>query len=127
LFWVEYKIPHEQQAKFYIRDSIHLMEVKYYFTRKLIFIKESHPKILFPGGFGSLDEGFENLFFFKTRKCMPRNIVLLDHEEEDYWDCGLDLLDSLLLKNGFASTEDPLFIKRDRNAEASPESHQIVL
>jgi hypothetical protein len=48
---------------------------------------------------------------------MPRPIVLLDHEEDDYWDRWLDLLDSLLPKNDFASTEDRLLIKRARNAE----------
>ena len=111
------KLPHEQQANSYIRDSIHLMEFKYIFTRKLVFIKESHAKVLLPGGFGTIDEGFENLTLFQTGKCMPRPIVLLDHEEDDYWDRWLDLLDSLLLENGFASTEDCLLIKRARNTE----------
>ena len=46
-----------------------------------------------------------------------RSIALLDHKEDDYFDGCLDLLDSLLLENGFASTEDRLLIKRTPNAE----------
>ena len=116
-FGLNIKLPHEQQANSYIRDSTHLMEFKYFFTRKLVFIKESHATVLLPGGFGTLDEGFENLTLFQTGKCMPRPIVLLDHKEDDYWDRWLELLDSLLLKNGFASTADRLLIKRARSAE----------
>ena len=77
------KLPHEQQANSYIRDSIHLMEFKYIFTPKLVFIKESHATVLLPGGFGSIDGGFENLALFQIGKCMPRPIVLLDHEACD--------------------------------------------
>ena len=116
-FGLNIKLPHEQEANSYIRDSNHLMEFKYFFTRKLVFIKESHATVLLPGGFGTIDEGFENLTLFQTGKCMPRPIVLLDHEEDDYWDRWLDLLDSLLLENGFASTEDRLLIKRARSAD----------
>ena len=116
-FGLNIKLPHEQAANSFIRDSANLMEFKYFFTRKLVFIKESHATVLLPGGFGTLDEGFENLTLFQTGKCMPRPIILLDHEEDDYWDRWLDLLDSLLLENGFASTEDRLLIKRARSAE----------
>ena len=116
-FGLNIKLPHEQEANSYIRDSTHLMEFKYFFTRKLVFIKESHATVLLPGGFGTIDEGFENLTLFQTGKCMPRPIVLLDHEEDNYWDRWLDLLDSLLLENGFTSTEDRLLIKRARNVD----------
>ena len=67
-FGLNIKLPHEQQANFYIRDSTHLMEFKYFFTRKLVFIKESHATVLLPGGFGTIDEGFENLTLFQTGK-----------------------------------------------------------
>jgi len=116
-FGLNIKLPHEQAANSFIRDSANLMEFKYFFTRKLVFIKESHATVLLPGGFGTLDEGFENLTLFQTGKCMPRPIVLLDHEEDNYWDRWLELLDSTLLENGFASTEDRLLIKRARSAE----------
>jgi len=116
-FGLNIKLPHEQVANSFIRDSPNLIEFTYFFTRKLVFIKESHATVLLPGGFGTLDEGFENITLFQTGKCMPRPIVLLDHKEDNYWDEWLGMLDSLLIKNGYCSTQDELLIKRARTAE----------
>ncbi len=116
-FGLNIKLPHEQVANPFIRDSPNLIEFKYFFTRKLVFIKESHATVLLPGGFGTLDEGFENITLFQTGKSMPRPIVLLDHKEDDYWDEWLRLLDSLLIKNGYCSTNDSLLLKRARTSE----------
>ena len=79
-FGLNIKLPHEQAANSFIRDSANLIEFKYFFTRKLVFIKESHSTVLFPGGFGAIDLSFEKLTLFQTGKCMPRPIVLLDHK-----------------------------------------------
>jgi predicted Rossmann-fold nucleotide-binding protein len=57
-FRLNIKLPHEQQANSYIRDTSHLMEFKCFFTRKLVFTKESHATVLLPGGFRTIDEGF---------------------------------------------------------------------
>mgnify|MGYP002629944290 CR=1 FL=1 len=116
-FGLNIKLPHEQAANPYINNSAHLLEFKYFFTRKLVFIKESDATVLLPGGFGTLDEGFENLTLFQTGKCMPRPIVLLDHKDDDFWDRWLDLLDSLFIKKGFVSAQDNLLVKRARSAE----------
>ena len=116
-FGLNIKLPHEQVANPFIRNSPNLIEFKYFFTRKLVFIKETHATVLLPGGFGTLDEGFENITLFQTGKCMPRPIVLLDHKEDDYWDEWLGLLDSLLIKNGYCSTQDELLVKRAHTAE----------
>jgi len=116
-FGLNIKLPNEQAANPFIRDSPNLLEFKYFFTRKLVFIKESHATVLLPGGFGTLDEGFENITLFQTGKCMPRPIVLLDHKDDDYWDKWLHFLDSILIKNGYCSIEDGHLIKRARNAE----------
>ncbi len=116
-FGLNIKLPHEQVANPFISASPNLLEFKYFFTRKLVFIKESHATVLLPGGFGTLDEGFENITLFQTGKCMPRPIVLLDHQEDSYWDRWLDLLDSLLIEKGYCSTQDSLLIKRARSSE----------
>ena len=116
-FGLNIKLPDEQATNSFIRDSANLTEFKYIFTRKLVFLKESQTTVIMPGGFRTVDKGFEKLTSFQTGKCMPRPIVLLDHNEDDSWDSWLDLRDSLLLENGFASTEDRLLIKRARNAE----------
>ena len=78
------KLPMEQSANPFIENDPHLLEFKYFFTRKLVFIKESSATVLLPGGFGTLDEGFENLTLFQTGKCMPRPIILLDNKNDNY-------------------------------------------
>jgi predicted Rossmann-fold nucleotide-binding protein len=116
-FGLNINLPHEQEASSYIRDSTHLMEVKYFFTRKLVFIKESHATLLLPGGFGTIDQGFENLTPYSKRGSVCPGPLSYSTIRRMNWDRWLDLLDSLLLENGFTSTEDRLLIKRTRNAE----------
>jgi uncharacterized protein (TIGR00730 family) len=69
-FGVNIKLPFEQSANSYIVDDPKLMQCKYFFTRKLIFAKESDATVLLPGGFGTLDEGFEMLTLFQTGKTL---------------------------------------------------------
>lgn len=105
-FGVNIKLPFEQSANPYIADDPKLMQCKYFFTRKLIFAKESDATVLLPGGFGTLDEGYEMLTLFQTGKTLPRPIVLLEDKKGDYWKNWLDFLDSVLIKKGFVSMED---------------------
>ncbi len=105
-FGVNIKLPFEQSANPYIVDDPKLMQCKYFFTRKLIFAKESDATVLLPGGFGTLDEGFEMLTLFQTGKTLPRPIVLLEDKNGDYWKTWLDFVDSVLIKKGFVSSED---------------------
>ncbi len=105
-FGVNIKLPFEQGANPYIADDPKLMQCKYFFTRKLIFAKESDATVLLPGGFGTLDEGYEMLTLFQTGKTLPRPIVLLEDPRGDYWKNWLDFLDSVLIKKGFVSQED---------------------
>jgi len=105
-FGVNIKLPFEQAANNYIADENKLMQCKYFFTRKLIFAKESDATVLLPGGFGTLDEGFEMLTLFQTGKTLPRPIVLLEDKSGDYWKSWLDFIDSVLIKRGFVSAED---------------------
>ncbi|MEK9628622.1 MAG: TIGR00730 family Rossman fold protein [Nitrospinota bacterium] len=116
-FGLNIKLPHEQAANRFICDSPNLIEFKYFFTRKLVFIKETDATVLLPGGFGTLDEGFENITLFQTGKCMPRPIVLLDHQEDNYWGQWLDLLDSLFIENGYCSPQDIHLLKRAKSPE----------
>jgi uncharacterized protein (TIGR00730 family) len=105
-FGVNIKLPFEQSANHYIVDDPKLMQCKYFFTRKLIFAKESDATVLLPGGFGTLDEGFEMLTLFQTGKTLPRPIILLEDKNGDYWKNWLDFVDSVLIKKGFVSPED---------------------
>ena len=105
-FGINIQLPKEQRANLHIEGDSKLMQFKYFFTRKLIFIKESDATILFPGGLGTLDEGFENLTLFQTGKCMPRPIILVEPEHGTYWESVTHLLDKELLSKGYISSID---------------------
>ena len=83
-FGINIKLPFEQKANPYIDGDPKLMQFKYFFTRKLMFIKESHATVLFPGGVGTLDEGFENLTLFQTGKCLPQPILMVIQGADRY-------------------------------------------
>ncbi|MET0957951.1 MAG: TIGR00730 family Rossman fold protein, partial [Solirubrobacterales bacterium] len=77
-------LPFEQEANPIIAGDVKLMHLKYFFTRKLLFVKESDAVALFPGGFGTLDEAFEVLTLIQTGKSHLFPIVMIDHPEDDY-------------------------------------------
>src|SRR5207249_4943101 len=78
-------LPFEQSANAIIAGDVKLMHLKYFFTRKLLFVKESDAIALFPGGFGTLDEGFEVLTLVQTGKSHIFPIVMIDEPGGDYW------------------------------------------
>ncbi len=85
-------LPFEQEVNPVIRKDPKLIHFKYFFTRKLAFIKESDATVLYPGGFGTQDEGFECLTLVQTGKNNPRPIVLVDTEKGSYWSAWLQYL-----------------------------------
>src|SRR6516162_183672 len=78
-------LPFEQSANAVIAGDLKLMHLKYFFTRKLLFVKESDAVVLFPGGFGTQDEGFEVLTLVQTGKSHIFPIVMVDEPGGDYW------------------------------------------
>ncbi len=78
-------LPFEQEANSIIAGDRKLMHLKYFFTRKLLFVKESDAIALFPGGFGTQDEGFEVLTLVQTGKSHLFPIVMVDEPGGDYW------------------------------------------
>jgi uncharacterized protein (TIGR00730 family) len=78
-------LPFEQAPNSIIAGDNKLMHLKYFFTRKLLFVKESDAVTLFPGGFGTQDEGFEVLTLVQTGKSHLFPIVMLDEPGGDYW------------------------------------------
>ena len=77
-FAVKIKLPLEQKVNPYVIPGEKFINVKYFYTRKLAFIKESDATVLFPGGFGTHDEGFEVLTLVQTGKTNPWPIVMFD-------------------------------------------------
>jgi len=104
-FGVNIRLPFEDQANPYIHES-RLINYKYFFTRKLMFMKESHAFALFPGGFGTLDEAFELLTLVQTGKSDLHPIVLIEHPGTGYWDGWLDFVRSELMEKGMIAPED---------------------
>jgi hypothetical protein len=100
-------LPFEQHANPVIRDdSTKLMHLKYFFTRKLLFVKESDAVVLFPGGFGTLDEGFEVLTLIQTGKSHIFPVVMIDVPGSDYWQHFLRFCNDVLLRRGLISPWD---------------------
>jgi uncharacterized protein (TIGR00730 family) len=105
-FGVNIHLPFEQGANEYIVDDPKLITFKYFFTRKLLFVMESHAIALFPGGFGTHDEGFEALTLMQTEKASPRPFLLLERPGETYWEGWDHFIKNELLARGLISPED---------------------
>lgn len=105
-FGVNIMLPFEQGANSVIADDPKLVTFKYFFTRKLMFQKESHAIALFPGGFGTHDEGFEILTLVQTGKSDPKPIVCLQAPGCDYWNHWNQFITEQLLKRHLINAED---------------------
>jgi hypothetical protein len=84
-FGVNIQLPFEQQPNPIIKDDPKLINFRYFFSRKVTFVKESHAIALFPGGFGTLDEGFEALTLIQTGKSEMLPVVCVDAPGGSYW------------------------------------------
>ncbi|HZT67663.1 MAG TPA: TIGR00730 family Rossman fold protein [Acidimicrobiales bacterium] len=84
-FGVNIRLPFEEGVNDFIASDPKLVEMKYFFTRKLMLMKESDGFIVLPGGFGTLDEAFELLTLLQTGKAEPAPIVMLDVPDDSYW------------------------------------------
>ena len=104
-FGVNIRLPFESEANPHIDDD-RLINFKYFFTRKLGFVKESHAFALFPGGFGTMDETFELLTLIQTGKSDLHPIVLLEPEGFGYWEGWQHFVDTSLIGPGMISPED---------------------
>lgn len=115
-------LPFEQAANPIIAGDHKLVHLKYFFTRKLLFVKESHAAALFPGGFGTKDEGYEVLTLLQTGKRDMMPVVFVDPPGGDYWHNWAELLRKNLLDRGMISPDDlSLFRVTDDAREAADE------
>ena len=103
---VNIRLPHEQGANEFIAQDPKLVEMRYFFTRKLMLIKESDGYAVLPGGFGTLDEAFELLTLLQTGKAEPAPLVLLDVPGGRYWEGWEDFLQTQVLARGLVSADD---------------------
>ncbi len=115
-------LPFEQEANTIIAGDVKLMHLKYFFTRKLLFVKESDAVALFPGGFGTLDEGYEVLTLVQTGKSHLFPIVMVDEPGGDYWKRWLEFVENVLVARRLIAPQDlALFKVTDSVDEAASE------
>ena len=120
-FGLNIRLPFEQRPNEIIHGDSKLINFNYFFTRKLNFVKETHAFALFPGGFGTMDEGFEALTLMQTGKALIIPIVLLDRPDGHYWETWMNFLTEHLLRQSLISEVDFNFIKIAHNVEEAVE------
>jgi len=116
-FALSIRLPNEQETNPYIDEKDKIINFKYFFTRKLIFVKETDATVLFPGGFGTHDEGFEMLTLIQTGKSRPRPVVMMEPKGAKYWSAWRRFVVKELLGNGFISREDFSFFHIARSVD----------
>jgi uncharacterized protein (TIGR00730 family) len=114
-------LPFEQEANPVIAGDPKLVSLKYFFTRKLMFVKEVHAIVSCPGGFGTLDEAFESLTLVQTGKRDLMPMVMLDEPGGTYWSHFLNYIRDELLDNGLISPGDLSLFKVTDNVEEAIE------
>jgi uncharacterized protein (TIGR00730 family) len=121
-FGVNIRLPFENVANEFIRGDDKLVEFKYFFTRKLFFLKESSAIVLFPGGFGTHDESFEALTLVQTGKSRMVPIVFMDVPGGTYWKTWNRYVEDHILAKSLIDAEDlAIFRITDRIEEAVEE------
>ena len=103
---VSIRLPFESSANSIIAGDEKYVSMRYFFTRKLMLVKESQAFLCLPGGFGTLDETFELLTLTQTGKGVPVPIVLLDLPGDSFWRSVDHLIQTELLTRGLVSPED---------------------
>ena len=110
-FGVNILLPSEKGPTSIIRDDPKVIRFKYFFTRKIFFVMEADAIALFPGGFGTHDEGFEVLTLLQTGKTPPMPVVLMERPGEQYWESWDRFVKRQLLARHFISQEDLSFYR----------------
>jgi len=105
-FGVNIRLPHEQGANPFIAQDPKLVEMRYFFTRKLMLIKESHAYAVLPGGYGTLDECFELLTLIQPGKAEPAPAVTVETDGGTYWEGWQHFVDEEAVATGYISPED---------------------
>ena len=110
-FGVSIRLPFESVASQFLADDPKLINFRYFFTRKVAFIKEADAFVMLPGGFGTLDETFELLTLVQTGKAQLGPVVLLDVPGGTYWESWLDFVHRELLLRGYVSPGDTSLVR----------------
>jgi uncharacterized protein (TIGR00730 family) len=105
-FGVNIRLPFEQKTNPVLRGNPRNILYKYFFNRKVAFLKEADAVALLPGGFGTLDEAMETLTLVQTGKRNPLPLILIDEPGGTYWSRWVKFLENELLNEGYISATD---------------------
>lgn len=119
-FGVNIRLPFEAVANPFVHET-RLINFKYFFTRKLMFVKESYGFAIFPGGFGTQDETYELLTLIQTGKSDMHPVVLIEAPGTGYWDAWLDFIDVLESKGLISPYDRHLYLHTTNVDEAISE------
>src|SRR5271170_6862031 len=122
-FGVNIRLPWEQSANPVIAEDKKLITFKYFFTRKLIFIRHSDAIVLFPGGFGTMDEGYEAITLMQTGKSQLMPLVLVDKSGGTYWKTWDKNIREHLLRDKLISPDD---LNLDQITDNADEAVKII-
>ena len=111
-FAVNIRLPFEEKANPVVERNPRQINYKYFFNRKVAFLKEADAVALFPGGFGTLDEAMETLTLVQTGKRNPMPLVLVDDPDCSYWVHLIKLFEEELLARGYICRSDFALFER---------------
>jgi uncharacterized protein (TIGR00730 family) len=117
-------LPFEQSSNPIIAGDPKLVHMKYFFTRKLMFVKECDAVALFPGGFGTLDEGLEVLTLLQTGKRDMVPVLFIDEPGGKFWQPLLEFFQNRLLADGMISPDDSCLYRLTDSVDAAVQEIQ---
>ena len=118
-FGVNIRLPSVQDANPFIRNDPKLMNFHFFFTRKLMFVKEADAVVIFPGGFGTHDELLESITLAQTGKTHLVPIILMDIPGGTYWSRWQDFLREDVMSRGYITEKEMTFFRIATSAEVA--------
>lgn len=118
-FGVNIRLPSVQDANPFIRDDPKLMNFHFFFTRKLMFVKEADAVVIFPGGFGTHDELLESITLAQTGKSQLVPIILMDVPNGTYWSRWQEFLRDDVMSRGYITEREMTFFRIHTDAKAA--------
>lgn len=118
-FGVNIRLPSVQDANPFIRNDPKLMNFHFFFTRKLMFVKEADAVVIFPGGFGTHDELLESITLAQTGKSQLVPIVLMDLPDGSYWSRWQEFLRDDVMSRGYIVEREMTFFRIRTSAESA--------
>ena len=118
-FGVNIRLPFEQKPNPVLVGNPRHITYKYFFNRKVAFLKEADAVVLFPGGFGTMDETMESITLLQTGKLYPLPLIMMDEPGGTYWERLCHFLENELSEQGYISPDDFRLIEKVDRPEAA--------